>query len=192
MGGESGSGQMSEIMKPVLLYVMPGVFGLFLIFMPAVLQVSFFTAATLGMIQGYVFRQPGFREKMGLLPIIPPGTPPPNTKAAQRAQTSSSPSKLRVVTPKPQYSAPTVKSTIDEADSDLLSKMGPVGTAWKDIKKSMDEIWVKANKISSARPNATLGGKESKRDMRELERALGYEKRRKVEREREAEIARRR
>jgi hypothetical protein len=192
MGGESGSGQLSDIMKPVMLYVLPGVFGLFLIFMPAVLQVSFFTAATLGMAQGYIFRQPGFRAKMGLLPIIPPGTAPPsppNSKAALRATAAASgksPAKLRILTPQPRYAPPTATAgagaRAPAAEADKLEKLGTLGAAWRDTKTSMETIWQRANEMTAVKSGAVKG---SKRDKRELDRALSYEKRRKGERERE-------
>jgi hypothetical protein len=73
MGGETGAGtdkKMTDTMRKMMLYFMPGVMGVVVAFQPAALQVSFLTAMLWGVCQSYLFRQIWFRKafKMELLP----------------------------------------------------------------------------------------------------------------------------
>lgn len=67
------SGQMNQpgmrFLRPAMLYVLPGIVGISMLWMPVALQLSFITSMTFGIAQSYAFRNPYIREKLKMAPI---------------------------------------------------------------------------------------------------------------------------
>jgi YidC/Oxa1 family membrane protein insertase len=72
MGGEAGTSELSAMMKPILLYVLPGSMALIIAWQPAALQFTLFVTMLIGAAQALLLRNARFREWAGLHPIIKP------------------------------------------------------------------------------------------------------------------------
>jgi hypothetical protein len=167
-------------MRPVLLYVLPVGFTFIMLFMPAILQISFCCATVLGMTQAFFFRQTWFREAMGLLPIVKPNGPstledllgpPPGTSPTKP--------KLRVV---PKYQAPTVKGVIDEVDR----SQSVDGKSKKPFITSMKDDFLKAR--SDLYGKVGMGDEAEKKGGRSksfIASADAYERKRKAQKKEE-------
>ncbi|KAF2418398.1 hypothetical protein EJ08DRAFT_683895 [Tothia fuscella] len=231
LGGETGAagtGAQSAITRPLLLWVLPGVMGTFLLFMPGVLQVSFFVASLWGLGQGYLFRSKWFRETMGLKPLIRPGSPATDVSTsangisgpgksgrslkfgkAAPVEKDSLRRKLNIVPTAPMsaYQAPTVKSSlkslppkqkinspaatpIPAEEKAKSSALTPVMNKWNDVKDWGSLVKDKSTETVEGFFGRKSGG-ASKRDKREMEQAIAYERRRKMERKHEEEVGRR-
>jgi hypothetical protein len=172
---------MSEAMRPVLLYVLPFGFGAIMLFMPAILQVSFFTATILGMIQGFFFRQPWFRQRLGLLPIVKPGGPSTLDDLMRDlpGAASNKQPKLRVV---PRYQAPTVKGVVDAVGKstsvDGEPKKSFVTTMKADFSKARKELYGKVGMGDTAE-------KKGARSKSFVQSADAYERKRKAQKKEE-------
>jgi hypothetical protein len=172
---------MSETMRPVLLYVLPFGFGAIMLFMPAILQVSFFTATILGMIQGFFFRQPWFRERLGLLPIIKPGGPSTldELMSDMPGMPLSKKPKLRVV---PKYQAPTVKGVVDavgkSASIDGQPKKSFMATMKDDFAKAKKDVYSKVSMDDTT-------DKKGTRSKSFVQSADAYERKRKAQKKEE-------
>jgi hypothetical protein len=176
-------------MRPVLLYVMPVVFSGVMLVMPAILQVSFFAATVLGMMQAFLFKNPRFRQAMGLLPIVKPNGPTtldPFTKTLTVPSKASTPKKrLRVV---PAYQPPSVSSVVNGVSNtttiDGKPKKGMFEGVKDDFKTAQKEIM---NKVG-------MGDKTDKKGARSdsfIKSADAYEKKRKAEKQHDKDIRRR-
>jgi len=97
---------MSPAMRNIMVYGLPIIFTATMIPLPACLQLSFVATTSLGIIQSYLLRQPGVRERLGIAPLVPDAPP---------AGGSTQQPKLRI-----NYQAPTVKSAIDGSGKEPL------------------------------------------------------------------------
>ncbi|KAF2402952.1 hypothetical protein EJ06DRAFT_506057 [Trichodelitschia bisporula] len=181
-GGESGAQVVSGIMKPMMLYVVPGVFGTVTAFMPVALQLSFLVSLFFGVIQSQLLQSPDVRRALGLAPlVVKPGANPSLGSVINVSAVSSrptTPSRLNVIQ---SYKAPTVKSTLTAA--------GKVPTA-AEAKKSKGALEGMISDFKGAKQEfgkflEKAGGQKKSKDPRRtaefLRTAEAYEKRRKQE-----------
>ncbi|SMR57323.1 unnamed protein product [Zymoseptoria tritici ST99CH_1E4] len=85
MGGETGAmTQLGPMMRPLMLYIMPGLIAVFMAFQPAAVCVWFCGSGAIGMGQGLLLRNEAVRKALGMAPnFVPkPGMEPTNTLTA--------------------------------------------------------------------------------------------------------------
>jgi len=116
------------MMKPILLYVLPGSFALITAWQPAALQLTFLATILIGTTQSLLLRNARFREWAGLHPIIKSF---PRAQVARQRQLESL-SRLNMVN---AYQAPTIfteqkkglwdtfKSQWEEAKRDTMKRI---------------------------------------------------------------------
>ena len=99
-GGETGNNDhLSKRTQQLFAYVLPPIGGLFMIFWPGGLQLTFFMSAMISNIQATLFRHAGFRTLVGIQPLPDPAAPKSRSQKYPRYQApSSTPS--NVETPK--------------------------------------------------------------------------------------------
>lgn len=180
--------QLSSLQKKFLLYLLPGVAVLFTIAQPATVQLSFFTASSLGMLQARILRNERFREIMGLAPIVHQGNVKPIDPSAIDI-------KARVTVPGQfKYEPPTVQSSISDAgriNAKTLnqSPIAKLKNSYLETRKELKDFKDGVLKRAGLYQENTATRKESKQF---LKRAEEYEKRRQLEQGLEAEARRRR
>lgn len=111
MGGESGAPMANPAMRPIMLYVMPGLVFVSTIWMPACLDLWLATTGLTGMAQVALFRQAGVRSALGMAPLVPtdPRTPGAHPAAANTIDVkgTSRPSPNQPL----RYQAPNIKTS---------------------------------------------------------------------------------
>jgi YidC/Oxa1 family membrane protein insertase len=175
-------------MKPVLLYVMPAMMALFMVWQPVALQLSFLTSMILGVAQNQLFRRPWFREQFNMPPIIKP--PTSDAELAQE-QSQSQLSNLKVIPPKLKYQPPTAQGTIN-ATTGIKTKSAPaekgiIGGMKSEFKGAAHELQKKFNSFAATNTSSS----KSTRPKSFVQSAEAYERRRKQEKKEEQELQRR-
>lgn len=69
-------------MQKVMLYVLPGMTGIFVLYMPAALQLTLTLTSVIAMSQAIVFNNPNFRRFVGIQPLPRREPPPPAPRDA--------------------------------------------------------------------------------------------------------------
>lgn len=152
-------------MQKMLLYVFPGLTTLFMLGMPASLQISFALTSLLSLVQSYFLRQPWFRSFLGIQPIIQPTNP-------TESHSPKSPYPGTMTIYRPPQAIPTEVSA--------PPPKGLLGGAISEIKGAASELMKTARRIRGA--SESKGGTR-KRTAAELKAAMAYEERRKKEME---------
>ena len=90
-GGETGASVLaSDKVRILFLYVVPPVSGLFMIFWPGGLQLTFFISALIGAIQAMAIKSNFLRSLMGIQPLPEPPVPGPQIQTRPQNQAPSS------------------------------------------------------------------------------------------------------
>ena len=151
------------MMKPILLYVLPGSIALFTAFQPGALQLTVLVTLILGTGQSFLLRNARFRQWAGLQPIIKASTA---TQMAKQRQLEAL-SRLNMAH---AYQAPTMRPTI------AAQKKG----MWDNFKSQWEEAKQDTMKrIAEARGEAPP--KAGDRPKSFLKSAEEYERRRQKE-----------
>ena len=148
---------MAPVMKNVFVYVFPGMTGIFMLFWPGCLQLTFFTTAMLSLSQSWVLRQAWMRQFLGIQPL-----PPPPTKTAPRGPYTGV-----LNTYQPPATIPP-----------LPEKKGVIGGAISDLKAAAGQAMKSAKGMVSS---DTAQKKTTGRSPEELRRAKAYEEKRRRE-----------
>ncbi|OJD33033.1 mitochondrial export translocase oxa1 [Diplodia corticola] len=182
-GGESGTlKQFTGLQKKFMFYIMPGLAVLFTFAQPATVQLSFFAASTLGMLQARILRNQTVREWIGLAPIL-------ETPMAKTNRSSIIDVEARATKPGDfQWQPPTVQSSIADAGP---IKQGPVSSSpLGKIKRSYEQTKKELRDFKDGimkRAGMYQANTKSKRESKQfLDQASSYEKRRQTEQEFEA------
>jgi hypothetical protein len=132
------------------------------------------------MTQAFFFRQPFFREALGLLPIVKPNGPSTlEDLLAPSPSPSTTKPKLRVV---PKYQAPTVKGVVDAVDKSKSID----GKAKKPFITSVKDDFLKAR--SDLYSKVGMGDEAEKKGARSksfTQTADAYERKRKAQKKEE-------
>jgi YidC/Oxa1 family membrane protein insertase len=172
-----GASPMSPAAMKAFSYGLPALSFLVTLWLPASVQLSFFVAGILSYIQSALFRNPKFRDRIGITALPAPTPAGPTTSGA-----SSGP-KLTVLDQNgaPVYSAPRQPTTIIEGFRKEVS------TTINDVKESAKKT------VEAAKEYTGQSAANGKRSKRELQEADKYEKKRQAEeRARLEEVDRRR
>ena len=156
-------------MQKMLLYVFPGLTTLFMLGMPASLQVSFAFTSLLSLVQSYFLRQSWFRSFLGVQPIVQPTNP-------TESYSSKSPYSGTMTVYRPPQAIP--------AEVSPPPPKGILGGAISEIKGAASELMKTARRVRGA--SETKGGTR-KRTAAELKAAMAYEERRKKEMEKKSQ-----
>ena len=88
MGGETGAQMITAAMRQVVLYGLPALSFLFMVWMPAALQLTFTTGTTIGVIQSLLFKSNAARRWLRITPLVKPeATTKTNTIIERTSQT---------------------------------------------------------------------------------------------------------
>lgn len=159
-GGETGSAStLSPVVHKVFLYVLPTITGVFASFWPGGLQLTIFVTSFLSMIQATAFRQPWFRNILGIHPLPSPASLKPKTQAY--AGTIN------------RYQPPSAN-----ASSSPPKKDGIFGNAFSNVKGAYSEIQKQGQDFVNTRQPAAKTGR---RTEAEVKHAKAYEEKRKRE-----------
>ncbi|GME36630.1 Homodimeric type [Neofusicoccum parvum] len=131
-GGETGAmKQLSSLQRKFLLYILPSVAVIFTIAQPAAVQLSFFTASSLGMLQARILRSTAVRELLGLAPFVDqPGAQNQHPNIIDTTARVTSPGQLK-------WEPPTVQSSIAHAGK--INEATVEKSPLDDLKKSYME-----------------------------------------------------
>jgi hypothetical protein len=151
------------MMKPIMLYVLPGSIALFTAFQPGALQLTVFVTLLLGTVQSFLLRNARFRQWAGLNPII---KSPTATQMARQRQLDSL-SRLNMAQ---AYQAPTMRPTFTERKKGMWDNFK---TQWEEAKQDT------MKRIAEARGEAPA--KAGDRPKSFLKSAEEYERRRRKE-----------
>lgn len=198
-GGESGAPMTNPAMKPILLYIMPGVIFISTIFMPACLNVWLATTGVTGIFQVMTFRNPSVRSALGMAPLVPTdprspqsgniGRQPPTSntidvKGTSRPYSANAANNFQSGV---RYQAPNLnKATNDAVDlheeqnknQDVISRTADsISDNFENIRKGMTKFI--GDSMAQARSrSANKNGPESKTRSKDfLKRAEEYESR---------------
>lgn len=144
-------------MKKTMVYGIPVITSVFMIYWPGALQLAFATTSLLSLSQSYLLRQPWMRNFLNIQPL--PG-PQPRTEASRYTGTLT-----RVPRPSPPPSPPPLKKSF-------------LGGAFSEIKGAASEVVKTARKLMSS--EETKSGSQ-RRTPAELKRAQEYEEKRREE-----------
>ncbi|MCJ1425449.1 Mitochondrial inner membrane protein oxa1 [Sticta canariensis] len=153
-GGELGSNPMAdEAWKTTLIYGIPSVTSLFMLYWPGALQLTFACTSLLGLTQTYLLQQPRVREFLNIqpLPVRKPQTAAPPTRATNWERPPSSPRPV---------------------------KTGILGGAISEIKGAASQVMKTARSFRNS-DDTKVGA--ARRSPRELRRANEYEEKRRRE-----------
>lgn len=184
-GGETGAmKQMSGLQKKFLFYILPFIAVLFTVAQPAAVQLSFFTASSLGMLQARLLRSNSVREWFGLSPIVV-NAAPSGSRTIDTTARVNRPGQFK-------YEAPTVGSSIAGAGKINAKSMDPLTR----IKKSISETVKEAQEFRDGILKRTGMYQKNTGDRKQTKefqkRAADYETRRTIEQQQEAEFKRQR
>jgi len=160
MGGESGTNELSAMMKPILLYVLPGSMALITAWQPGALQFTFLVTLLIGTTQSLLLRNPRFREWASLHPIIKPRT----EAQMARERRFESLNRLNVAN---AYQAPTIRPAFTEQKKGL----------WDTFKSQLEQAKQDAAKRIAEAKGEPLP-KPGDRPKSFLKTAEDYERRR--------------
>ena len=149
-------------MRLIMQYVLPAVSGIFMLFWPAAMQISFLTTSLFSLTQSWAFRQPKFRKLLHMTPLAKPAKPAGES---------------------PTYLAPTTMAAA--AEGEASRRKGFLGGAFSEIRGAMGQLRSDANR--KLNESEGLGG-HSRLTRRELKDARAYERRRRKEIEMENEM----
>lgn len=177
-GGAEATGHM----RTLLLYGMPGIISMFMLWMPACLQLSFASTSVLGILQGRLMMQPWFRQRFGLYPL----------NASSSPSNASGPKVIDVqnVTPRnlntrvmDGYQAPTVAGVARALPSHAVG--GGKGGVLSAVTKPFTPIakFFTGIKKEALDGMAKMGGNKDAKTTEYLRRAAEHESRRKREME---------
>jgi len=154
IGGESGgNSMMTPTVQNIFLYVLPPLGGLFMCYWPGALQFTLLVQAIISLVQSTAFKQPWFREMLGIHPLPGPGDLKPNTNT---------------------YSGTINKSTTLDPAAEAKKK-GIFGGAQADIRSAYSAMKDKAKDYQQK------SGDVGKRSRNEIEHARKYDERRRRE-----------
>ena len=162
-GGDLGAPQNAtgKSMRLIMQYVLPTISGVFMLFWPAAMQLSFLTTSLFSLTQAWAFRQPGVRRFLRMTPVIK------HVKPAGERLT---------------YMSPAAATTAEQQAS---QKKGLIGGAFTEIKGAMNQLGSDARRKLNEREGLS---ENSRLTRRELKDAQAYERRRRKEIEMEAEM----
>ncbi|KAL1635871.1 dihydroorotase [Neofusicoccum ribis] len=186
-GGETGAmKQLSSLQRKFLLYILPGVAVIFTIAQPAAVQLSFFTASSLGMLQARILRNTAVRELLGLAPFVDqPGAQNQYPNIIDTTARVTSPGQLKWEPPTVQSSIAHAgkinEATVEKSPLDQLKK------SYMETRKELTDFKDGIMKRAGFYQDNTQGRKQTKEF---LKRANDYEARRRAEQELEREAKR--
>ena len=164
-GGETGSMLLSPQMQKAMTYGLPTVTGVFALAWPGAMQLTFFATSALSMIQAALFRNPSFRQWLGIYPLpVRPITP--TTGGSETPKTTYDGTMT-------MYQAPNVAAPATE------QKKGLIGGAMSEIRGMKTEALKSMQKVVG-KSSATSHGRR-KRAAAEIKQAWAYEERRRKE-----------
>lgn len=158
-GGELGGSatSMNPAMRNLFTYGFPTMTGLFMLWWPGCMQITFFTTAMLSLSQSWLLRQPWLRQMIGIQPLPTPHTNnPPKGPYTGTLNTYQPPAKT----------AP------------LPEKKGIIGGAISDIKGAAGQAIKSARNVMSSENDMK---KTQGRTPEESRRAKAYEEKRRRE-----------
>lgn len=163
-GGETGTMMLSLQMKRFMTYGLPALSGLFMLAWPGAMQLTFFATSMMSLVQATLFRNPSFRQWLGIYPLpSQPVTPAPG--AAQ--------------TPKSSYDGTmTLYQPPDANTGEAAEKKGILHGAISEIQGMKTEAIKSMKKVVGA---TNESGGRRKRTASELKAARAYEERRRRE-----------
>jgi hypothetical protein len=129
MGGEAGTNELSAMMKPILLYVLPGSMALITAWQPGALQFTFLVTMLIGTAQALLLRNARFREWAGLHPIIKPRTQTAGERRLEylsrlnMANAYQAPKMQPAFTEQKKSLWNTFKSQLEEAKQDTMKRI---------------------------------------------------------------------
>lgn len=177
MGGETGAQMITAAMRQVVLYGLPALSFLFMVWMPAALQLTFTTGTTIGVIQSLLFKSNTARRWLGITPLVKP-------EATTKIDTAATAERQRM-TYAPTYQPPTAK---------------PVENAVAEPKTIIERTSEKLNGgVKTVMESTGFGGvmdksNEQRATKEEKSRAQAFESRRvrEIQSEKRADRSRRR
>ena len=151
------------MMKPMLLYILPGIFGAIAAWQPGALQLTFFVTMLIGVAQSLLLRNARFRQWTGLQPMIKPST---ETQLARQRQLES----LRRLNMARAYQAPTTSSTFTDQKKGFWDNFK---SQWEEAKqdtmKRIAEVKGEALPKPGDRPKSFLKSAEEYEKRRQKE-----------------------
>ncbi len=163
-GGELGTTVLSPQVQKIMTYGLPAMSGLFMLFWPGAMQLTFFATSMMSMIQATMFRNPSFREWVGIYPLPPrPVTPTVGGSAGPKS---------------PYEGAITMYQPPNTTTPAAEGKKGLLGGAMSEMKGMKTEAIKSMQKVVGS--SGESSGRK-KRTAAELKQALAYEERRRRE-----------
>lgn len=132
-GGEIGSNPtMSEKVKKAILYIAPSASAIFTLPLPAALQLSFIFTGVIAMMQTHFFRQPWFRQMLGIHPLPGPASATPASESPYKGTITIQASSTTVQEP------PAPKGIVEGAISDIKGAASQLMKTARSLQKSDD------------------------------------------------------
>ncbi|KAI9822436.1 MAG: Mitochondrial inner membrane protein oxa1 [Pycnora praestabilis] len=175
-GGETGTTLLTPQVQKIMTYGLPLFSGLFMLWWPGALQLTFFATSMLSMGQATLLRNPAFRAYMGITPLPPP-TPVPSSGGSSSTPPTPYAGRLNIA---PTYQAPTVRSSIAGSGSGMpeppTRPKGFIGGAVAEMKGTFEEASKSAQKYLNMQAS-----EPGKRSAVEIKQAKLYEEKRQRE-----------
>lgn len=163
-GGETGTMMLSPHMVKFMTYGLPALSGLLMLAWPGAMQLTFFATSMMSLVQAILFRNPSFRQWLGIYPL-------PSRPVTPASGTTE--------TPKTNYDGTiTMYQPPGAAAPESAGKKGLLHGAISEIKGMKTEALKSMKKVVGT-TNET-GGRR-KRTAAELKSARAYEERRRRE-----------
>lgn len=169
--------QLTGLQRKFLLYFMPIIAVIFTIAQPATVQLSFFAASTLGMLQSKLLRNPSVRDMLGLSPIVHTAPKPrPGVIDVQARSISPTLGQFKWEPPSVKssiaHAGPINKKTMEQSPLDRLK------SSYKETRKELREFKEGVLRRAGMAQDSRAKTKQAKEF---LSRAADYEKRRQAE-----------
>ncbi|KAK0663051.1 Mitochondrial inner membrane protein OXA1 [Lasiodiplodia hormozganensis] len=174
-GGETGAmKQLTGLQRKFLLYFMPILAVIFTIAQPATVQLSFFAASTLGMLQSRILRNPSVRDMFGISPIVHTARPGVIDVKARSVAPTLGQFKWEPPSVKSSiaHAGPINKKTVEQSPLDRLK------SSYKETRKELREFKEGVLRRAGMAQDSRAKTKQAKEF---LNRAADYEKRRQAE-----------
>lgn len=170
--------------RSLLLYGLPAGIGIFMLWMPACLQLSFASTSVFGMMQGRLMMKPWFRKATGLWPLEGPtptlfGPAPSAQNEIGEDARSRAPRALHTISTMAAYQAPTVADVARGVPSSNAPRRGFVGTItrpFSPIARYFSGFWKESKELA-----ARYAGQKNSKQARFEQRAKDHERRRRRE-----------